>query len=303
MRFTVYGWLLLAWLGPSAPVGADVDRWRSMSVEALEQAIIAGEIDPHRGDPATGERPLHAAAELGPEWVEVLVLAGARVNAVDTRGRTALHAAVEAGTIAALKPLMRHGADPGQPDRRGVSASALARQRGDVHASAYLERYDPNALARGRDWLAALERGEVEVPHVPDDARQARRWRIARHANTIASHLNHLHGGVPARRLAEALAHLREAVRVREIDTSDRLTLRGRLISVNPEEDAILVRLTPPIRVGGYVLSAEKLSPIEEFSQAPARLRPGAPVEIYGVRTYENGKPRWRAFYLHQLPE
>lgn len=136
-------------------VGALLDAGADVSVvdedwgrTALHFAVLVGREDTetalwliHRllesgadPNPATGETPLHLAAELGDGILAAALLeALADVNAVDGRGRTALHIAAESpGRFAVVEALLAAGADV---DHRGATGetplhSAMSGNRG-----------------------------------------------------------------------------------------------------------------------------------------------------------------------------
>lgn len=78
-----------------------------------------------------GIAPLEAAAGSlegdEPGIVQTLLLAGARADAQDAGGRTALMAAAERGHVRSLVALVRAGADPRRADAAGRTAVAFAR--------------------------------------------------------------------------------------------------------------------------------------------------------------------------------
>ena len=63
-----------------------------------------------------GEAPLHIAARIeearGEKCTKMLLKSGADTNLAMTDGRTPLHIAAESGSIAVLKLLLAHDADP-----------------------------------------------------------------------------------------------------------------------------------------------------------------------------------------------
>lgn len=72
---------------------------------------------------AYGETPLHLAAMVGNvEIVDMLVEAGARVNARLPDGSTPLHSAARAGNRDAVRHLLKAGADAGAKTRSGLTA-------------------------------------------------------------------------------------------------------------------------------------------------------------------------------------
>lgn len=110
-----------------------------------------------------GMTPLHAAAEHdNAAAIQVLVRAGAHVDATDARGRTALMSAMRWGSTAAADALVQLGADLTRRCDRGRTAADLAQMRG-------------NAMLRqlqlvgndGDDQKAAAEVEECELPVEP----------------------------------------------------------------------------------------------------------------------------------------
>ena len=83
-----------------------------------------------------GWTPLHTAAERDDEdALELLIKAGADVNAVTGDGRTALRLAVEEDCAEACRVLLEHGADASLAARDGLTPEAWAREHaGDCSA-------------------------------------------------------------------------------------------------------------------------------------------------------------------------
>ncbi len=76
-----------------------------------------------------GMTPLHMAARRGTVAIaEVLLAAGAEVEARDTKGETPLRRAVNCGNEDIVRLLLAHGADPLSQDRLGRTVLAAARQ-------------------------------------------------------------------------------------------------------------------------------------------------------------------------------
>lgn len=64
-----------------------------------------------RSQTCVGETPLHVAAVWGDlDAINLLVDAGADINAIGDRGYTPLHEAVEQGNVQAVKLLLKRGA-------------------------------------------------------------------------------------------------------------------------------------------------------------------------------------------------
>jgi ankyrin repeat protein len=113
-----------------------MSRWDSL--EALLEAID-GAACPDFPPPITvnsrrsdGDTPLHIAATWGDvEAIEMLVRAGAEVDAVGYLDSTALYRAVLQGHIAAARTLLAAGASPSRRDQFGRTATALAMRSGN----------------------------------------------------------------------------------------------------------------------------------------------------------------------------
>ena len=76
-----------------------------------------------------GMTPLHMAARRGTVAIaEVLLAAGAKVEARDTKGETPLRRAVNCGNEGIVRLLIAHGADPLSQDRYGRTVLDAARQ-------------------------------------------------------------------------------------------------------------------------------------------------------------------------------
>jgi ankyrin repeat protein len=77
--------------------------------------------------------PLHWAAKYGHDAVvELLLEAGARVDAPDRDGMTPLHRAAEKGAERAVKAMLKHGADPTVVGVNGATPLRLATTQGRV---------------------------------------------------------------------------------------------------------------------------------------------------------------------------
>lgn len=107
-------------------------------VEIVKQLLAAG-ADPNAAHNHRRSGPLHYAADgfiTGPAWnakrqvktIEVLLKAGASINAQDKNGATPLHRAVRTRCAAAVKFLLEAGADPKLKNKPGSTAFHLAVQ-------------------------------------------------------------------------------------------------------------------------------------------------------------------------------
>ena len=136
--------------------GAEVDAPAGMDLPALHLAVRQGDAEmvstllARGADPdglipagASQETPLIAAATDGfPDVVARLLEAGARVDAVDERGRTALAwaAVVDWGDDRTLNVLLRHGASVEARDLEGASVLDHARKTGKASAVELVQR-------------------------------------------------------------------------------------------------------------------------------------------------------------------
>lgn len=104
--------------------------------ESLGLLIRAGA----RVDASAGETPFLASwCWKRFEAAKFLARNGANVNVQDARGRTALHIGIEkAFDPALLKWLVKHGASPDIPDRKGISARLKASRKRDARFLAAL---------------------------------------------------------------------------------------------------------------------------------------------------------------------
>jgi ankyrin repeat protein len=72
--------------------------------------------------------------------MKLLLDAGARIDAVDDRGNTPLHAAAEVGSLRVVEILVSRGARRGVKNRAGATALDLAKRRGDADVVQLLSR-------------------------------------------------------------------------------------------------------------------------------------------------------------------
>ncbi|MBW2455743.1 MAG: ankyrin repeat domain-containing protein [Deltaproteobacteria bacterium] len=75
--------------------------------------------------------------------MKLLLDAGARVDAVDARGNTPLHAAAEVGSLRGVEILLARGARAGVRNRAGQTALDLAMKRGDADIVQLLSMMGP----------------------------------------------------------------------------------------------------------------------------------------------------------------
>lgn len=101
--------------------------------------------------------------------MELLVVAGAKVDSCDRAGQTALHFAAFKGSVAVLDRLLHHGAYVDQTDRLGRSALWFAARHGRCEATKFLiergaqvnlQDYEKSAL-----WAAVYAK-ELEIVNV-----------------------------------------------------------------------------------------------------------------------------------------
>jgi ankyrin repeat protein len=92
------------------------------------KALLDAGMDPNTQDYDRGATPLHFAANKGHvEAIELLIDAGADVNAANKRGRTPMHALIEMKFYKIALWLIKYcGGDPHKADSRGLSAYDLA---------------------------------------------------------------------------------------------------------------------------------------------------------------------------------
>lgn len=107
-------------------------------VEIVKLLLAAG-ADPNAAGNRRKSGPMHYAADgyiSGPAWdakrqvktIEVLLDAGAKINAQDANGATPLHRAVRTRCAAAVKCLLQAGADPALRNKPGSTPFHLAVQ-------------------------------------------------------------------------------------------------------------------------------------------------------------------------------
>ena len=88
-----------------------------------------------------GWTPLLEAVSSSPEFVHLLLVHKANVNAATDRGYTALHRAAVLGKREVVQVLLQHGANTGYKDFEGMQASDFAAKHGHVAIVNLLEEY------------------------------------------------------------------------------------------------------------------------------------------------------------------
>ena len=129
--------------------------------EEIVQALLAAGADPNRDRRFP---PLDVATGYGRlDIVEMLLAAGAGVNARDADGGTALMSAAADGNPELVSMLLDAGADPDAEDDQGHSALWYARQRRNREAEAMLRPLTANAEAADRPWRSDKEGKSLEL--------------------------------------------------------------------------------------------------------------------------------------------
>jgi ankyrin repeat protein len=114
--------------------------------EAMTQMLIAAGAQVNAKDRG-GRTALHWMAMRDEPGVRTVLRAGGEAGSRDARGRTALHVAAEAGAMAAAAALIEHGAAAGGADRMGVTAMHLAAGAGKTQMVRLLLERGANAAA------------------------------------------------------------------------------------------------------------------------------------------------------------
>jgi cytohesin len=159
---------------------------RSKNRKAIGRALEAG-ADPNEKDTLLGWEfaPLHVAVALPDKVdpahvvaiIELLVRAGADLNALSYHHGTPLQLAVEEGKFAIVRALLGLGADPcrsGENDRTPLHA-AVQRGERDIIEALLAAGADINAIGRGRNVLGeAAQSGHLElIPWLLDKGAKA----------------------------------------------------------------------------------------------------------------------------------
>ena len=138
----------------SAPGGAD-------HFDDVATFLIARGADPAVLD-SLGRSALHAAAEAGRvRTIAILFEADADVRGRSLAGDTPLHAAVRAGRPEAVAAVLAHGATPDDRNARGMTAVHLACSLGRVTCLRELFRHECDPNLRSFEGLTAL--GEARI--------------------------------------------------------------------------------------------------------------------------------------------
>lgn len=135
----------------------------------LVPLLQAGALVDRRRD-KDGATALHlAAGRMNPDFVTMLLQAGADAGLKDNGGMTPLHVAAAEGRVAALQALLDHGVSPDSPGASGQTALYVAVIRKQVECVRLLlaAGANPDAVARDVDdetpLMAAARRGYEEI--------------------------------------------------------------------------------------------------------------------------------------------
>ncbi|MGD9782516.1 MAG: ankyrin repeat domain-containing protein [Kiritimatiellia bacterium] len=120
------------------PGSGDAD-WKLLHDSSFLDGSVARRLkegaDPNARDPDDGQTALHrAASDPQPRDVQILLNAGADVDATNRWGQTALMIAAESGRSGSVERLLKAGADAGRIDYNGRSALHLACKNGNRNA-------------------------------------------------------------------------------------------------------------------------------------------------------------------------
>ncbi len=134
---------------PDAIAGYSEDGWTPLHLAAffghakvVEQLLAHGADVAARSTNPTANTPLHAALAANQKMAAGLLLGhGADVDAEDAAGWRPLHLAAATNNLDAIKTLVAQGADVLAVNHEGVTAMALAEQKGHREAAAFLRRH------------------------------------------------------------------------------------------------------------------------------------------------------------------
>ena len=120
-------------------VGAGAPAWKLLHFSSARDGSVAQLLqqgaDPNARDPKSGKTPLHdAAADKQSNNLQLLLEAGADVDATNRWGETALMIAAEKGLFGNVALLLKAGADVKRLDHMGCSALHLACKNGNRNA-------------------------------------------------------------------------------------------------------------------------------------------------------------------------
>jgi ankyrin repeat protein len=144
--------------------GADATARDRQGRDALTMAVDRDDVDAIaallKSSPSlaghAGDALRFAAAENHLESLKTLVDNGVDVNAADSKGRTALAAAIEKGEPDTIQFLIDHNADPNLKNPEGLTALMLAARRGQVDLVKALAEKSSNVNERGGQGETAL---------------------------------------------------------------------------------------------------------------------------------------------------
>ena len=116
--------------------------------------LLARGAEPNVTDPVTGTTPLLSSAGTGDaQCVDLLLKAGARVDAEDSAHATSVWQAALGGNPAVLERFIEMGVDPNRPNKQGVTPLMVAAASGNKEIVDILLRHHVEQCAvdvRGR---------------------------------------------------------------------------------------------------------------------------------------------------------
>jgi ankyrin repeat protein len=140
----------------------------------LHRAIQMAQVDAARKLLAYGADPrrltedgsttlgLAAGVADDDDAIGMLIEAGVEVNEMDRLGRTALHVAAAYGSLAALKQLLAHGADPNAVGFGRSTPLHVASRKGDLNCVKTLLEAGANRSARNNVGLLPIDVASTE---------------------------------------------------------------------------------------------------------------------------------------------